>query len=152
RASVRPLAPEPLFRSLLIATALPASAARKVGPEEVEKRLDQGLKQFIFVFGDDEMAEADRATATVQQALLLFNGDGTNNATRARPGSELRAILDETKDPAARLDALFAAAYARAPSDAERTRLLPALRGAAAAAYEDVFFALLTSTEFTTNH
>jgi uncharacterized protein DUF1553 len=150
RAAVRPLPPEALFRSLLVATGIQESAARRLSEEEIAKKLEQGLKQFVFVFGDDEMGEVDRGSGTVQQALLLFNGELANQGAKARPGSVLRAILDETRDPGRRLEAMFAAAFARPPSEAERARLLPRL--GAADSYEDLFFAMLTSTEFTTCH
>jgi hypothetical protein len=135
RAAVRPLGPEALFRSLVTATGVDAP---------------NGLKQFVFVFGDDEMREVDEGSGTVQQALFLFNGPIVARGAKARPGSVLRAILDETPDPGRRLDAMFAAAFARAPTAAERARLTPLLVGPAG--YEDVFFAMLTSTEFTTCH
>jgi hypothetical protein len=150
RAAARPLGAEALFRSLRVATGVDNVPTPRITEEQRQKRYEQGLKQFVFVFGDDEMGEVDRGSGTVQQALLLFNGELTNQAAKARPGSELSAILGESRDPSRRLDAMFAAAYARAPTDAERARLLPGLRGPAS--YEDLFFALLTSTEFTTCH
>jgi len=150
RAAVRPLPPEALFRSLIVATGLEKAAAKRLSPEEIQKKLGQGLKQFVYVFGDDEMGEVDRGSGTVQQALLLFNGEVANRGARAIPGGVLRAILDESKDPARRLEAMFAAAYARAPTDAERAALLPKL--ARPESFEDLYFAMLTSSEFTCTH
>ena len=150
RASVRPLLPEALFRSLVVASGLEEAAAMRLAPETLQKKLEQGLKQFVYVFGDDEMSEVDRGSGTVQQALLLFNGEVANRGAKAAPGSVLRAILDESRDPSRRLDAMFTAAYARAPTEGERRRLLPRL--AAPGSYEDLYFALLSSTEFTTSH
>src|SRR5262249_52080059 len=112
RAAVRPLPPATLFPSLVVAPGIAESAARRLGEEELQKKLEQGLKQFVFVFGDDEMGEVDRGSGTVQQALLLFNGELANQGTKARPGSALRAILEETRDPGRRLEALYAAAFA----------------------------------------
>jgi hypothetical protein len=150
RAAVRPLSAETLFRSLVVATGTEEIAARRLSTEELQKKLAQGLKQYIYVFGDDEMGEIDRGSGTVQQALLLWNGELTNRGSRAAPGGVLRGILDEVKAPARRLDAMFAVAYARRPTDDERARLQPRLK--AADTYEDIFFALLASTEFTTTH
>src|SRR5262249_31722903 len=78
------------------------------------------------------------------------NGEVANRGARAVPGGVLRAILDETKDPAGRLEAMFAAAYARAPTDAERAALLPRLGRAQSS--EDSYFALLTSSDFICAH
>src|SRR5262249_20959391 len=41
RAGVRPLPPETLFRSLVVATGIAESAARRLGEEELQKKLEQ---------------------------------------------------------------------------------------------------------------
>jgi hypothetical protein len=148
RSGVRPLAPEPLFRSLVVATG--ADAIARPG----SRRLAQAFKEYRFTFGDDEMAEADRFDGSVPQSLLLFNGELTNAGSRADRGGVLTQILDASADPAARLEDMFLAVYTRPPRDDERRRLLGYLQEQknARPAYEDVFFALLTSTEAITNH
>jgi hypothetical protein len=140
RAAVRRLSPEQLFRSLRVAT----------GVDLDDKKLQRMLREYLFVFGDDEGAEVNALAANVPQALLLWNGEVTNQGARARAGGTLRAITDASPDPRVRLSRLFLAAYARPPSDAEAAQLLPRLRSLTD--YEDVFFALLTSTEMTSNH
>jgi hypothetical protein len=148
RSGVRPLPPETLFRSLVVATG--ADAVARPG----SRRLAQTFREYRFTFGDDEMAEADRFDGSVPQSLLLFNGELTNAGSRADRGGVLTQILDASASPATRLDDMFLAVYTRAPSDDERRRLLGYLteQKNARAAYEDVFFALLTSTEAITNH
>jgi hypothetical protein len=148
RSGVRPLAPEPLFRSLVVATG--ADAIVRPG----SRRLAQAFKEYRFTFGDDEMAEADRFDGSVPQALLLFNGQLTNAGARADRGGALAQILEASADPAARLEDMFLSVYTRPPRDDERRRLLAYLHEQkdGRAAYEDVFFALLTSTEAITNH
>jgi hypothetical protein len=151
RAPVRRLTPEQLFRSLLVATG--ASQVERAGGEDIQKRIDRALKEYLFVFGDDEMAVVDTFNGNVPQALLLWNGEITNLGARARPGGTLASVLRASADPAARLRAVFLTAYARPPTPEESARLLPALgAGADRAAWEDLFFALLTSTEMLTNH
>jgi hypothetical protein len=151
RAPVRRLTPEQLFRSLLVATG--ASQVERAGGEDIQKRIDRALKEYLFVFGDDEMAVVDTFNGNVPQALLLWNGDITNLGARARPGGTLAGVLRASADPAARLRAVFLTAYARPPTPEESARLLPSLgAGADRAAWEDLFFALLTSTEMLTNH
>jgi hypothetical protein len=154
QAGVRPLAPEPLFRSLVTVTGADGMQLRRRDPEQVEKRLGQAFREYRFTFGDDEMAEANRFDGSVPQALLLLNGELTNGATRAVEGGVLARILAEKSDPAARLDDLFLAVYTRLPTAEERAPLLDHLRRQrnARAAYEDLFFALVTSTEAITNH
>jgi hypothetical protein len=174
RSGVRPLPPEPLFRSLLVATGAAAMTPRKGGEDcpEVERslhrprrapadtecaparRLRQSFREYQFVFGDDEMAEADRFDGSVPQSLLLWNGELTNRGARGDSGGVLGQILAANHDPAARLDDMFLAVYTRPPSSDERQRLLGFLReqGNGRPAYEDLFFALVTSTEAITNH
>jgi hypothetical protein len=178
RTGVRPLAPEALVRSLAVATGAegiartrspatyPEFCPERPGPPRhgprrpqdtscpMDKRLDQAFREFQFAFGDDEMAEADRFDGSMPQALLLLNGELTNAGARAAPGGVLDQILTTHSDRDARLADMFLVVYSRPPSDDERQRLASYLRDQAdrRAAYEDVFFALLTSTEAITNH
>ena len=50
------------------------------------------------------------------------------------------------------LDELFVRAVARKPSEAEKKKLMPLLASNDRKAYDDVFWALLNSTEFEFNH
>jgi hypothetical protein len=140
RAAVRRLSPEQLFRSLQVAT----------GVQLDDKKLERLLREYLFVFGDDEGAEVDALAGNVPQALLLWNGEVTNQGARLATAGTLATILAGSTDPATRLRRMFLTAYARPPDDAELARLAPRLR--AAADYEDVFFALLASTEMVSNH
>jgi hypothetical protein len=152
RAAVRRLTPEQLFQSLLVATG--ADHQEKAGAEGMDKKIERLLKEYLFVFGDDEMTEINTFNGNIPQALLLFNGEIVNLGARARPGGTLAHILAAAPDPETRLRKIFLSSFARPPTDAERGRLLPRLISANArpSAYEDVFFALLTSTEMLTIH
>jgi hypothetical protein len=85
-----------------------------------------------------------------------LNGELTNNGSRAAEGGVLGGILASTRSPAERLEQMFLAVYSRPPSAEEKDQFLPALSTPQAArdrrAYEDLYFALLTSTESVTNH
>jgi hypothetical protein len=125
------------------------------GDERLTRKLERLMREHLFVFGDDERAEISTFDGNIPQALLMFNGDIVNQGARARAGGTLAAILDQSPEPAARLVRMFLAAYARPPTAAERERLLPALMasgGVGRAPYEDLFFALLTSSEMQTVH
>jgi hypothetical protein len=171
RARVRPLAPEQLFRSLLVATGADEIVRDRQrrrdrsdrdgeGPgdpaddeDKAQRLIERTLREYRFTFDDDEMADAD-FDGTLPQALLLLNGEFTNNSTRAEQAGVLGTILAETRDPAARIERLFLAAYTRRPTPDELSLFRASIKpgGAARKSYEDAFFALLTSTEAVTNH
>ena len=157
RAGVRSLTPEQLFRSLVVMTGAAVRARhRNQNEEQVQKQLVAALREYRFTFDDDEMAEATSFDGSVPQALLLFNGELTNEGARAGSDGVLGAILRTRQDPGERLDDMMLVAYGRKASEAERAALaaqLPAGDGPAdRRAYENLFFALTTSTEALTNH
>jgi hypothetical protein len=100
------------------------------------------------------MTEINTFNGNIPQALLMWNGEVTNMGAKARAGGTLATILDATPNPEARLGKMFLAVYSRPPTKAEEARLLPALPAGTGnrAAYEDLYFALLTSTEMLTIH
>ena len=150
RAAVRRLTPEELFRSLLTATG--ADRLEQLDADKIQKRVDRALKEYLFMFADEEMAEVNTFNGNIPQALLLFNGELTNQGAKARPGASLARILAASTDPATRLRQIFLTTFTRPPTEAEQGRLLTKLAGERPRAYEDLFFALLTSTEMLTNH
>ncbi len=153
RAAVRPLPADALFHSLLVASGIDKAGKGRFR-DQIEDGKAKALREYLFVFGDDEMAERDSFQGSVTQALLLFNGEVTNLGTIAFPGTVLAGILDASSDRATRLAAMFLAAYGRAPTADEAKTLGAYLdaRGGDKKSYEDVYFAMLTSTEFLTNH
>lgn len=155
RATVRPLSPEQLFNSLFTATNIEQMAMNRMGNEEkVQKMKERALKEYEFVFGDDEMVEVSAFNGNIPQALLLLNGEITNRGSLARAGSRLEQILAASKDQSTRLESIFLTLYSRRPTDEEKKFLgeFLAQNGEKPQAYEDIFFSLLTSTEFVTNH
>jgi hypothetical protein len=150
RAGIRALSPEQLFRSLVTMTGVELRG-REGDREKMRKQLAARLREYRFAFDDDEMGEATSFDGSVPQALLLLNGELTNDGTRVGPDGVLTAILRRTEDPAARLDDMMLAAYARKPTDEEKATLLEEV-GREPRAWEDLFFALITSTEALTNH
>ena len=157
RAGIRPLTPEQLFRTLSVATGAEVMARHRGKSEErAEKMLFQALREYRFAFDDDEMAEANKFDGSMPQQLLLMNGELTNGGARVGPEGVLGGILRFRADPAARLDEMMLAAYTRRPTAEERRQLLAPLGDAHGKeqrrAYEDLYFALITSTEAVTNH
>ncbi len=155
RARVRPLSSEQLFRTLLIATGADQMVRRR-NQDRAERQIERALREYRFTFEDDEMADADTFDGSMPQALLLLNGEVTNNGARAGEDGVLDGILRRTRDPAERLRDMFLAVYTRPPTAEEAAWLLPQLvegsKKQGRQAYEDAFFALLISSESVTNH
>jgi hypothetical protein len=157
RAGVRPLTPEQLFRTLKTATGAEVMVRNRARTEErAEKMLAQALREYRFAFDDDEMAEPNRFDGSMPQALLLWNGELTNGGARVGAEGVLGGILRSRAAPADRVEDMLLAAYTRRPTAEEAAFFLEHLKGGRGRderrAYEDLYFALLTSTEAVTNH
>lgn len=154
RASVRLLSPDQLLRSHFTATGLEEAIIKRAGADKAAARRAQLLAEYLFSFSDDGDTAVDAFTGNVPQVLLLRNGVATNRGVRARRDTVVWNLLHETDDAEERIGALFRLTYSREPSSEELARLVEHVQqhDGATEAYEDVFHALLTSTEFVTNH
>jgi hypothetical protein len=157
RAGIRPLTPEQLFRTIATVTGASVMARHRTKNEvEAERALFNTLREYRFTFDDDEMAEANKFDGSMPQQLLLLNGELTNEGARVGPEGVLGGILRFRHDPGDRLDEMMLAAYTRRATPEEKalfTERLANLNGKGERrAYEDLYFALLTSTEAVTNH
>ncbi len=159
RAAVRPLSPRQLFRSLIVATGLEDSKHPSVR-KRVEARREQALREYLFVFADDEAAQVDAFSGNVPQALLLLNGELGNRGVNVGVSPTVdRALGFYREDKAGRarpqaVASLILTAYGRDPEFTEAGYLERFLAEAndSPAAFEDLFFSLLLSSEFQTNH
>jgi len=154
-----------VFDSILRVTGMD-DAARRRNRGEVERAKRFLLDQFTTQIDDDEGNDAEQWAGTIPQGLLLMNGPLTQLGTRggsaagrgdrlgllARENS-LHAILDATKDAGARVDRLYLTVLGRRPSAEESSEAAAfAARGKGAEGWEDLFWALLNSSEFMSNH
>jgi hypothetical protein len=153
RMPVRSLSADQLYRSLLVAAGMPPGDRGDATIREERRRM-MAMREFLFTFPDDEERQGDTFTGSVSQALLLLNGAVANAGARARADLALGRILAASTDPAQRIEWMFLATLSRMPTTAERDRYAAYLakHKDSRAAYEDLYHALLTSTEFTTNH
>lgn len=96
-----------------------------------------------------------REEPTLNQVLHLINGETIERKVRSGD-SRIARLLAAGTEPAAMLDELFVAAYARAPRPEEAERILRAIptddAKAAAAAWQDVLWAICNSKEFLFQH
>ncbi|MCB9717846.1 MAG: DUF1549 domain-containing protein [Myxococcales bacterium] len=152
QAAVRPMSASQLMRSLLVATGLDDVTGRAF-KRQVELRRQQVRRDFELAFDDDEPVTDAGSGGNLPQALLLLNGELTNQALLA-PDGALAAILREHPRPEARIDALFLRVFGHAPSSERRAELVAfvSARGDRASAYEDLAHAMLMTSEFSTIH
>jgi hypothetical protein len=154
RYPLKPLGPDELLDSIAVATELDNLLAGK-NAGEFGTAKTQLRKQFSFLFDVDEESHPTSYEGTIPQALLLMNGRPLSRATNTVRQGALLKILAMPGTDEGKLDALFLRTVARKATPEERDRLLPLLQGRAGQrqeAFEDVFWALLNSSEFIFNH
>jgi hypothetical protein len=86
---------------------------------------------------------------------MLFNGDLVKKAISTEKGNFLNVIATSNLKPQDKITYLFEAAVARKPTQKEiniTNELLVARKGDAAAALQDIFWAVLNSNEFILQH
>ncbi|MGD9720419.1 MAG: DUF1549 domain-containing protein [Pirellulales bacterium] len=153
RFYLRQMRAEELYESLLVASAAQNTATTY---EEREKTKREWLSQFAVAFGTDDNEETTTFDGTIPQTLMMMNGDLMNKATSIDKGSFLHTLASDSKmSNAAKINRLYLAAVARRPTAREVTlanELLRARGGDAAAALQDIFWAVLNSNEFILNH
>lgn len=153
-ARVRPLSIEQLYGALTRATGADEVLDRR-GREESRRARAAVFTAFSFVFDDDEEAEEQDFEGSIPQGLFLMNGELIHRVIAADGRrAPLARLLAALGTDAERVEHLYRRAYARAPSPPERAQALAFLRkaGGGPDAWEDLFWALLNSAEFMTNH
>lgn len=105
---------------------------------------------FNALFGVDPSIPNDEVLGTIPQALFLMNGPLVQNRIQARPGTPLREILASSPNPRAALDAVYLRVLSRQPNAKEVETCLEYIAkvGRQEEAFEDIYWALINSTEF----
>lgn len=146
-----------------------------------ERLLQAAARSFFQTFDDDEGGEAEAFTGTVPQGLFLLNGTVVNNLLVQPRISVVPGIVDGLDSESERIRDLFLRTLSREPTRAELKRLVHFVKTAETveetvevedrktgktrrdrrrrtgelrrhAAYADVLWALLATSEFATNH
>jgi hypothetical protein len=109
------------------------------------------LKTFGISSRDSVNVSETRLEPTLAQTLHLINGDTVES--KINRSTVVTELLAQKKNPEAILDALYIRTLARKPSEAERKKLNPLIASNAdRKTYDDIFWGLLNSTEFSFNH
>jgi hypothetical protein len=151
--AVKGLSPEQLFDSLAAATGYRApSTPRPMN----EPSPPDARAEFLARFANGQpRTEMQRS---IQQALMLMNGQFIADATRLKDGTVLASIVnDRALDTASRIEELYLATLSRRPTPQEVRRFVKYVDEGgpnkdAKQALADVFWTLLNSAEFSLNH
>lgn len=149
----RPMRPEELYESLLVVTG---TQARPASFDERQRAKEIWVQQFALAYGTDENDEALLFDGGVHQSLAMLNGDLVRRATSRGNGSLLDRVAGNNQmNFLQKISYLYLAALGREP-DAKELRAvqktLQSHRGDVGTALEDVFWALLNSSEFLLQH
>ncbi|MDY3552764.1 DUF1549 and DUF1553 domain-containing protein [Gemmata sp. JC717] len=149
RMPVRGLTGEQLYDSLRTAAGLPTERADTDRGLGLEAR-----KRFAARFHVERPVTAERS---VTQALAMMNGRLTNDLADPAKNPTLGGVVGAPfLDTKGKVETLFLAALGRAPTAKELRTMTDHIEGAFEAdrdrALGDVFWALVNSTEFNTNH
>jgi hypothetical protein len=107
---------------------------------------------FHLEFDFDPSLKPDEVEGSIPQALLFMNNPAVNNRIQANGKNLLARILSSYENDDDALRMLYLRTLARKPTDREREkcRKYLAAAGKRTAAFEDILWALLNSTEFQT--
>jgi hypothetical protein len=115
--------------------------------------LGGGLEgQFKNEFNFDPSLKPDDVEGSITQALILMNNPAVQDRVRATGDTFLSRVLTANTTDAEALEKVYLQALARKPAEREKTRCLDHIKqaGSRNAAFEDILWALLNSTEFQT--
>lgn len=166
RMYLKPLSPEQLFNSLLIASG--ATSDELFRQRNAYAQREEWLQQFFTAVENEENGELSTFDGSLPQTLMMMNGNLTKQAIDPLQGQVLREIVtDRNRSETKRIEDLCLAALARYPTRQELESIRKMLRSQvrhqttfhnipAQVAYHealrDVYWAYLNSSEFSVNH
>ncbi len=160
-AYMKPLSADQFFYSMLQAVGFEKLQQRKAGGQlkktDIENMKREHLRRFIFLLDNGEMEEIEAFNGTVPQALMMINGALVNDsASYKERGSFVNYVLDNWRDTVDRVQFIYLTVLSRKPTSKEQTffqrYLERSLYRDKDLAYEDLYWVLLNSAEFSLNH
>ena len=120
--------------------------------EGIRRNGNYFLKTFGLAARDSVNASETRLEPTLAQALHLINGDTIEG--KLNRSAVVAEMLKRKAKPVEIVDALYIRTLGRAPAATEKQKMLTLTAGHEAdrKVYDDIFWALLNSTEFAFNH
>jgi hypothetical protein len=115
-----------------------------------------GERDFVRRYGDTGEDEFDGRGGTIPQRLILLNGALVEQKTRGELANAVMRIAMMAPDDAHAVDTAYLAVLTRRPTRAEADYFVRSLEGKAGKdrnlRLEDLYWALINSTEFSWNH
>jgi hypothetical protein len=112
--------------------------------------------QFLKRYGDTGEDEFDNRTGTIPQRLLMMNGELVHDQTKEGIFTAASRIGSQARDDRAAVRIAYLTVLTRPPTDAESAhfekRLADTSGKVRSQRMEDLYWALLNSTEFSWNH
>lgn len=141
-----------LYNSLVDALGIDESAQMERDQQRPRRALFNGPRgQTMRTFGYDPSVRHDEVLGSIPQALFMMNSGEVNRSINARrPESSLGKLLEQNTDNRAAIVELYLKCLARAPKPSEMDTCLlhVAETKDRRAAFEDLLWALVNSTEF----
>ena len=136
------------------------------GFERQQKRRDRGrlesmkrdyMRRFLYLLDNGEMEEIEAFNGTVPQALMMINGPLVNDsADHDERGSYLSYILKKKRTVADRVSEIYLTVLSHRPTTKEvryfDQYIQKSLYRNKNLAYEDLYWSLLNSAEFSLNY
>jgi hypothetical protein len=114
------------------------------------------VSNFVKAYGDTGEDEFRERTCTISQALLVMNGDLVKEKTKESPFNADTRIGWQAPDDRSAVETAFLVVLSRRPNAREAAHFEERLQGAIgrerSERLEDIFWALVNSTEFKWNH
>jgi hypothetical protein len=148
RMAVKGLTPEQLFDSLALATGFQDPSGHQ--PGVIVPNTPRG--DFLAMFSTQD--KKTQTQTSILQALTLMNGKIVADATSVTGSPKLASLQSGAATNADKLETLYLGTLSRLPRPEESSRMLRYVDSQpdARAAFADVFWALLNSSEFRFNY
>ena len=165
RMYIKPLSPEQIFNSLMIAAGVTPEELHRRGTSYAQRQ--SWLQQFFTVIENEENTELSTFDGSLPQTLMMMNGELVQQAVDPVRGAVFKEIIsDRNKSEIDRINEICLAALSRYPSKEELAGIRKLIRSqvrqmtttrnippqiAYNEALRDVYWAYLNSSEFTVN-
>lgn len=163
RVYPKPMTAEQLYDSLVTATRAHQNGVSDWAAAEAQRQA--WLDEFVVSLQNDENGESETLSGTYAQALTVMNGELMEHALDLSAGTFLGELVRSRTSETEKIRALCVAALSRNPTSRELATMQRVIHENAAqrkgtnrsipplaAAYQDLFWALLNSNEFAIVH